>query len=161
EQRQHETPVRGGDEVVGVLDARRDPLQVDERADGIALEPGRQFLGGDAREYGHGAVLASALARPAESEPVDDPERDADAGVQALPRRARTVAEVLDQVVLGAGRGVDPHYALAVDDFFLDLFALAGLDAHRGLGRLFVDGAGRRRRKLGKRLELRRLLRRD
>jgi hypothetical protein len=55
EQRQDETAVRGRDEVVGVLDARCDALQVGERADRIALEPGRKLFVGDAREDRHDA----------------------------------------------------------------------------------------------------------
>ena len=39
EQRQDVAAVRGGDEVVGVLDPGRDALQLDERADRVALQP--------------------------------------------------------------------------------------------------------------------------
>jgi hypothetical protein len=55
EQRQDKAPVRGGDEVVGVLDPGGDALQLDERADRVALQPGRQLFGSDAREDRHDA----------------------------------------------------------------------------------------------------------
>jgi hypothetical protein len=53
EQRQDVAPFRGGDEVVGVLDAGGHPLELAEGADGVVLEPGAELFAGDGRENGH------------------------------------------------------------------------------------------------------------
>src|SRR6266852_1296618 len=95
------------------------------------------------------------------SEPADHPKRDPHAVIEALVPQTRAVAQVLDQVVLLAQRRGDAHHAPAVDELLLDLVAPAGLDAHRRLARLLRRNAGWRRRRLGKRFELGRLLRRE
>ena len=53
EQGQHEPAVAGGDEIVGVLDAGKNALQVGQHADRVILEPGRELLGRDGGEDGH------------------------------------------------------------------------------------------------------------
>ena len=61
EKREHEAAARGGDEIVRVFDPRGDALQIDQRADGVAFQPGRKFLGGDAREDRHDARAVAAV----------------------------------------------------------------------------------------------------
>ena len=56
EQREHVAALRGGDEVVGVLDAGEDAAQVGEMTHRIALEPGRQLLRCDLGEDRHRAA---------------------------------------------------------------------------------------------------------
>src|SRR5882672_9271666 len=95
-----------------------------------------------------------------ESKPADHPERHAHA-TDTFGPHSRTVALLLDQVVLlTRGRG-DVHHALAVYDLFLDLLGRAGLDLHRAFAPRVAGRPGRRGRRLGKRFELGRLLRRE
>src|SRR6267143_4343331 len=61
EEREHEAAVRSGDEVVRIFDPRGDALQIDQRAEGVAFQPGRKFLGGDAREDRHDARAVAAF----------------------------------------------------------------------------------------------------
>src|SRR5512139_1740348 len=159
EERQDETAVRGRDEVVGVLYARGDPLEIGERADGVALQPSRQFLGGDARKDGHDSGAAAMSSARGASESADHPERDPHAAVEGLVSQSCAVAQILDQPVLEAGRRDDSHYTPAVDDLLFHLVAATGADAHRGLIRLIDGYPGRRRYGLRQRIEPGRLLR--
>src|SRR5258707_14506315 len=92
------------------------------------------------------------------SEPADTPKGYPHAAIEPFVSQTRAVAQVLDQVVLLAQRRGHANHAPAVDELLLDLVAPAGLDAHRRLARLLRSNAGWRRRKLGKRFELGRLL---
>jgi len=99
EQSEHEPAVRGRDEVIRVLDARGDALQIDERADGVAFQPGGEFLGGDARKDGHdGAAITGAPARAAADIRTGGSPK---AGPARRDRGSRSsspaVAQVLDQ----------------------------------------------------------------
>jgi hypothetical protein len=60
EQRQYQRIPIGGDEVVGVLDAGADALEVLQGADLEALQELLQFVFVDGREYGH---AGSRIAR--------------------------------------------------------------------------------------------------
>ncbi len=63
EQGQHVTPRLGGDEIIGIGNAGRDPFEIEQLAKRIVLQPGCQLLGRDGGIYGHNVTegLAALL----------------------------------------------------------------------------------------------------
>src|SRR5258708_6232492 len=132
--------------------------QVTKQA-GLAFKGPRDFSLRSAIGAGHGSAGAGKAAQrvggegtPARGGPADDE-------MGARVSQARAVAQVIDQVLSLSRRSGDAHHTPAVDELLLDLVAPARLDANGRLARLLRRNAGWRRRKLGKRFELGRLLR--
>ena len=63
EQGQHELAVRGGDEIIGVLDPRQNAVQIGEHADRVIAEPGRELFRRNGGEDGHERATDSVALR--------------------------------------------------------------------------------------------------
>ena len=98
------------DEEVRILHTLADPLQRDERAEVVALQPAGELRGRNRCENGHDGEGAGVVAEvrpaglPLRSEGLDDPHRNADLVVQRFHAVEVTVAFGIDKVVRHAVR---------------------------------------------------------